>query len=144
MEWCTKMKRIVSLLALLLFFCGVASAQCTPAPIPAGQHGTSLCFGASPSTGVTAYNIYRATGACTSTTLTWTKIGSTLPTVLNYIDLTPTLGTTYCYSFTAMVGTVESDRTLSATLQIIYNAPIVTPAKPAPPSPPGAPSGVGN
>jgi fibronectin type 3 domain-containing protein len=61
------------------------------------QHSVALTWNASTST-VTGYNVYRTTVSGTS----YTKINSSLVTVLNYTDSTVQSGTTYYYVATAV------------------------------------------
>ena len=64
------------------------------------QHSVALTWNASPST-VNGYNVYRSTVSGSS----YTKINSSLVTVLNYTDSNVQSGTTYFYVTTAVDST---------------------------------------
>jgi len=74
-----------------------ANGTGTAAPV----HSVDLSWNASTSSGVTGYNIYRAT--YTTTCGSYSKInGTTLVTLTTYTDSTVTDGTNYCYATTAV------------------------------------------
>lgn len=76
----------------------------TPAPV----HTVSLSWTASATSGVTSYNIYRATLASNSCG-SYSNVGSTASSVTDYTDSGPlTDGTTYCYATTAVDPSGES------------------------------------
>lgn len=138
--------KIVFAFVCVCMFAGIASAQCTTPAFTGTEHGASMCWGASPTPNITSYNVYRAPGACSVTPLVWTKLATTLPTVLVYKDLTAAPGVTYCFTFTATDANGESDKLLGAK-QLELTPPklvIGPPPPPQPPLPPGSPSGVGN
>lgn len=60
----------------------------------------------------TTYNIYRQASACPSQVITsttgFTRLNSTPVTGLTFVDTPLTVGSSYCYVVTAMVGTLES------------------------------------
>ena len=75
----------------------------TAAPV----HTVDLSWTASPTEGVTSYNVYRAvfeTGSCGS----YSTVGSTSNAVTTYTDNVVTDGTTYCYATTAVDPSGES------------------------------------
>lgn len=53
------------------------------------------------------YNVYRANGACSSNP-TFASLVSTPVSGLTFTDTGVTVGQTYCYHITAVIGTVES------------------------------------
>jgi hypothetical protein len=87
------MKSKLIILLVLLAFVVTAQAQ-TP-------HSVTLNWAASPTTGVTGYNVYRFTGACAAN-ITFTKLTASPITPLTFVDTAVTAGTTYCYSVTAV------------------------------------------
>lgn len=74
----------------------------TPAPV----HTVALTWVASPTGGVTSYNVYRAVfvNSCGS----YSNIGSTTESVLTFTDNNVMDGTTYCYATTAVDPSGES------------------------------------
>ena len=122
------MKKLVLLFAIALGISIPAAAQtCTPSAGPANQHWTSLCWTASTTTGGgITYSVYRATGTCASNPVL-TKLTTTALAVLNFLDVTVTAGTSYCYAVTASQGGLESgfSPTTGGTIPLTF-----------PPSPP--------
>lgn len=116
------MKRIFSFLLLAV----AAMAQGAP------THKVVLTWPASPSAGITGYNVKRAVGACSATAIFATL---TTTTVLTYTDLAVTEGATYCYAVTAVTAKGESPNAgmFQATIPV-YTASDI-------PLPPGAPIG---
>ena len=121
------MKHIILVLAFFLL-AGAVSAQ---------THQAVLSWAASPSTGVTGYNVYKITGACpASPSLSaFTKLNSTTATVLTFTDTAVTAGSVYCYAVTAFSTGGESgfSGTLQATVPLFTASTV--------PAPPGALSG---
>lgn len=78
--------------------------SCGPATPPPAQHSVTLTWTASNSTGVTGYNIYKSSVNGSA----YTKIASTGPTVLNYVDTAVLAGQSYYYVVTATNATLES------------------------------------
>jgi hypothetical protein len=79
--------------------------------VHAQGHQAVLNWTASPSTGITGYNVYKITGVCpASPTLTafGPKLASTTSTVLTYTDTAVIAGGTYCYVVTAFTTGGES------------------------------------
>jgi WD40 repeat protein len=78
---------------------------------PVVSHSVSLKWGASSSSGIVAYNVYRSTPGGT-----YTKIASTAGNVTNYTDSQVTAGATYYYVTTALNSAgAESKYSNSAT-----------------------------
>jgi len=121
------MKYLMTVAAFFLL-AGVSQAQ---------SHQAVLSWTASPSTGVTGYNVYKITGVCpVNPTLGafGPKLGSTTATVLSFTDTAVTAGTTYCYVVTAFTTGGESG--FNGTWQA--TAPLFTASTvPAPPGPTG-------
>jgi hypothetical protein len=88
----------------------------TAAPV----HSVALSWGASSSSTVTSYNVYRAVGASGSCG-TYSTLGSTSNSVTSYTDNVVTDGTTYCYAATAVDPSGES--TYSNVAQAAIPAP---------------------
>lgn len=86
------MRKLALILFLVLLFSVSAKAQ---------THSVTLTWGASPTSTVTGYNVYRFIGAC-SPTVAFTKLTTTPTTALTFTDTTVTAGTTYCYTGTAI------------------------------------------
>jgi hypothetical protein len=85
----------------------------TPPPV----HTVGLTWVASPTQGVTGYNVYRAVysgNACGS----YSNIGSTSASVTTFTDNNVTDGTTYCYATTAVDPSGESPYSNIAQAQI--------------------------
>lgn len=93
---------------IFLIFLSSAAAQTIP------QHRVDLTWTDSTTTGVTAQNIYRATGNCaTLTTSSFTLISSVSGTTTSFSDTTvnqtpPSAGISYCYAITAVNSGGES------------------------------------
>lgn len=116
------MKRIFAFLLLAV----ATMAQSAPV------HRVVLSWPASPSAGVTGYNVKRAVGACSATS-TFAILAT--PTVLTYTDLAVTEGAIYCYAVTAVTAKGESPNagTFQATIPVYVASDI--------PAPPGTPAG---
>ncbi len=90
----------------------------TGSPQPA--HSVALTWNASPSGGITSYNVYRTTyvsNSCGS----YSTIGSTTSQVLTYTDSSVSDGTTYCYVTTAV--DPEGESSYSNVVQAAIPAP---------------------
>jgi hypothetical protein len=120
------MKRALLLISAFLILAIGTQAQ---------THQAILSWTASPTTGVTGYNVYKITGVCpVNPTLGafGPKLSSTTATVLSYTDTAITPGTTYCYVVTAFTAGGESN--FSGSLQA--TVPVFTASTaPAPPGP---------
>jgi hypothetical protein len=92
------------------------SASLTGNGTPAPVHTVQLTWVASPTTGITSYNVYRAVfvSACG----TYSSIGSTTPSNTAFTDNNVTDGTTYCYATTAVDPSGESAYSNIAQAQI--------------------------
>lgn len=76
--------------------CGVIISS-APVTTPTA-HTVNLSWSASPSAGISSYNIYRSNA----------KLGSVLPAVNKFTDSSVMSGQVYCYTVTAVAGTQES------------------------------------
>jgi len=88
----------------------------TPQPV----HTVALSWTASPTGGITNYNVYRTTYV-SNTCGSYSNIGSTSGSVTTYNDGSVTDGTTYCYATTAVDPQGESG--YSNIVQAIIPAP---------------------
>jgi hypothetical protein len=101
------MKNVLLALALLIL-----------SPLAAAQHSVSVSYGASPTTGVTRYNLYRApcTGSVTANTCsaegTFQNIGNT--TTLSFTDTTVQAGGLYSYYVTAVCPTCSQTESVGS------------------------------
>ena len=103
------------LVFLALILPALAQSTC-PAPTPGVPH-VCLTWVASVSTGVTGYNVYRATAAGGENYAT--PLNSAPVTSVMYYDTTDVVGTTYYYTVTAIgTGGVMSAPSLEVSAQI--------------------------
>jgi hypothetical protein len=93
------MRRWIILILWFFLFARAATAV---------SHSVVLTWVASPDTGVT-YNVFRLVGSCpASGTVGFTQLNTTPITVLTYTDTAVTVGNSYCYYATAVLGGFES------------------------------------
>lgn len=117
-------------IVLLIFASFSIRAQTSTNP-----HKVVITWPASPSVGVTGYNVKRAAGSCVAATLTFTTLSTTVPVTLTYTDTSVTEGTTYCYLVTTVTTAGESANAASGTIEVVI--PIGRAS--SVPLPPGAP-----
>ena len=96
----------------------VQSLTGTGSPQPV--HTVALSWNASPTGGITSYNVYRSTFSSNSCG-SYSTIGSTSSLVLTYTDNAVTDGTTYCYVTTAV--DPEGESSYSNVVQAAIPAP---------------------
>src|SRR5579863_8039651 len=86
--------------------------------VAAPNHSVSLAWDASPSTDVVSYNLYRST----SSTGTFTKVGSTTTTTLVFTDTMVQGGQTYFYEVTS-VGSGGLESAVDGPIQVAVPSP---------------------
>ena len=94
---------------------------CLLATLGYGQRRVDLTWTASTTVSV-SYNMYRATGTCTATGLTFAKINPSPIGTLMYSDTTVSVGS-YCYRATATAAGLESAPSNLAQADVIPAAP---------------------
>jgi hypothetical protein len=99
------MRKTLAVFLSLLFAVGVFGQ---------GARSVTINWTASPSSGVTGYNVYKASTACSGAT--FAKANSTPITGLSYSETGLADGVTRCYYVTALSATAESGP--SSTIQI--------------------------
>ncbi len=97
-------------------------------PAFAQAHSNTFSWAASASSGVTGYNVYKATGTC-SATATFIKLTITPQTALTFTDSTPTAGQTNCYYVTAVSAGGESGQSsqIQATTPMVIASAVPLP-----------------